>query len=298
MKGYVLWGVSNIYSVKTENGQIYESRLKGKVLESTVRSHNALVSGDIVEIQDIDELHKQAMISSQLPRKNSFWRFNLKTRSIQTIVANIDQVIIVMSAKNPSFRSQFLDRALVVAYIENIPVIIVINKQDEGIKLTDKPLIELYQDNYKLLFTSALRGKGISDLEFLLKGKISAVFGQSGVGKSTLVNRIFPQANQKTCEISHKYNRGRHTTVYSLMFENSEFQLIDTPGIKEFDLSGVSFKQVEQSFQEIRNLSDSCAFSNCTHTHEPKCAVIKSYQEGKILRKRMESYWALVGYAN
>lgn len=293
MRGYILWGVNNIYSVKTQNGNIYQSRIKGKVLKVEDKNHNALVPGDSVALCDIDDIHREALIEKVFPRINSLWRNNLKTNKKQTIASNVDQVIIVVSGQNPSFRPGFLDRALVVAMSENIPLIIVMNKRDQGLKEEDLDLWNFYREHFPTILTSATTGYGMENLKKALEGKLSVIFGQSGVGKSTIINYFFPQANQQTQSISHKYNRGRHTTVYGIMFEREDLRIIDTPGIKEFDITGVSQDNIIHSFPEIHPFLGKCQFSNCSHSHEPNCAIQMAYEEGFFLEQRFESFQSL-----
>lgn len=293
MIGYVLWGVNNIYSIKAENGDIYQSRIKGKILKVDDKHHNALVPGDNVTLCDIDDPHKEALIESVFPRDNSLWRYNLKTNKKQTIASNVDQVLIVVSGQNPSFRPGFLDRALVVAMAENIPLIIVMNKRDQGLREEDLELWNFYRDHFSTILTSAATGYGMDNLKNALEGKLSVIFGQSGVGKSTIINSFFPEANQQTQSISHKYNRGRHTTVYGIMFEREDLRIIDTPGIKEFDITGVSQEDIIHSFPEVHPFLGKCQFSNCSHSHEPGCAIQKAYKEGFFLEQRFESFQSL-----
>lgn len=215
------------------------------------------------------------------------------------IAANVDQAILIVTLSMPRTSVGFIDRFLVAAESSEIPTVIVFNKADllqEGDKELYHYLKALYEDlGYQTILISALEGSNLSAINSILKGKKSLVAGHSGVGKSTLLNALAPAFNQKTAEVSTFANKGVHTTTFAEMFEvDKDSYLIDTPGIKELGIMGLEENQLGFYFPEIKALSESCKYYNCSHTHEPSCAVIEAVENETIAPSRYHSYLSIL----
>jgi len=291
VKGQVIFTINNIISVKSTNGQYYVCRFKGKHLSGLDVEYNPLAVGDFVEFDDINE--KEGMITSRLERNNSFQRFNGKKNCNQTVVANMDVIACVCSVSSPPFRPRFVDRVLVCA--KNVEVMVILNKSD--ILLTEEEFerIALYKKlGYKVKSISCKTGDGIDELKESFKSKKVALVGQSGVGKSSLVNRLMGSEEQKIGEISVKYNRGRHTTNFSKMLEADGFILVDTPGVREFVPPHDDPHEIAKAFVEFRKPSEKCAFEGCLHDLEKDCEVKRMVEKGEINADRYNSYLGLI----
>lgn len=309
-QGLVLWGANNIFSLRSEEG-IFEARIKGKKLEGTEGSYNPLAPGDRVEFEvtatpaespaagtgnaetgNNDSPRRQGMILSRLERNNEFGRWNKKKQGMQTIAANIDELCILSSPVSPPFRPRFIDRALALGEYNGLKMRIIINKTDQGIDELLAERMEYYRSiGYELSGVSVHRDEGISELVEQWHGKTIVLLGQSGVGKSSLVKRIFPDERIRTAEVSSKFNRGRHTTVLARSYELGEDGLvIDTPGIRELDLYGIPPQDLSFLFVEFPAFAEHCALNGCLHVHEPDCAVKDAVVDGKILEDRYDSY--------
>jgi ribosome biogenesis GTPase len=283
----VLWGANNIFMVLTSSGQVLESRIRGKILDLNDDPHNPLAPGDRVEIDD------KARIIQRLPRKNAFHRWNKKHQALQTIAANIDQMVILGALGTPPFRPRFLDRAILTCLYDEIPFILAINKFELGPSKDIIERLEVYQSlGYQVVPISVHSAEGLIELEPLLEGKITGCVGQSGVGKSSLLKRLYPLTNPKIGEISEKHQRGRHTTTLAKMYiKDSDLEgFIDTPGVRELDVSFFEPEQISFYFPDFEPYRQECALSSCTHDHEPGCKVIDAFEEGHIHHDRYESY--------
>lgn len=283
----ILWGANNIFSLLTSSGQVVESRIRGKILNLDDDPHNPLAPGDRVEIDN------QYRIIQRLPRKNAFHRWNKKHQSLQTLAANIDQMIILGGIGNPPFRPRFLDRAIISCLYDEIPFIIAINKFELGPSREVIERLNLYSSlGYSVIPISVHSPDGLSELEPLLKGHITGCVGQSGVGKSSLLKRLYPQSNPKIGDISEKYQRGRHTTTLAKMYikDNDQEGFIDTPGVRELDVSFISPDQLTFYFPEFEPFRKDCSLTSCTHDHEPGCKVVEAFEDGLIHPDRYESY--------
>ncbi|NNM53203.1 MAG: ribosome small subunit-dependent GTPase A [Spirochaetales bacterium] len=289
-KGIIWWGINNIFGVET-NGLQTECRLKGKVLKDAEQEYNPLAPGDLVEWEASDS--GRGLISARLPRKNAYQRWNKKRRQPQTIAANLDLLLLVTTTQSPPFRPRFLDRALVMAEKENLPVKIVVNKIDLGLDGEIEDRLAGYQDlGCEVALCSSLTSEGIEDLQVSLYGKTAALVGQSGVGKSSLLNRLVPGAHQRVGELSAKYDRGNHTTNFALLYawDGRTGGIIDTPGVREFEVFGIAPASLSAHFPDFEPFQGKCTFNRCTHRVEPGCAIRAAVENGLIEPDRWDTY--------
>ena len=298
MKGLVIKNTGSWYTVKTDDGQLIESKIKGNFRLKGIRSTNPVAVGDHVEI--ITNQEGTAFISAIEDRRNYIIRKspNLSKQS-HILAANVDQALLVVTVNYPQTSTTFIDRFLASAEAYSVPVILVFNKHDllsEEQLHYEKMMCTLYETvGYKCVEISAETGEGVEQLFPILKDKITLLSGNSGVGKSTLINRLIPHASQRTAEISDAHNTGMHTTTFSEMIELPEGgYLIDTPGIKGFGTFDIEKEELTSYFKEIFHFSKDCRFSNCTHTHEPGCAVIKAVEDHFIAASRYQSYLSML----
>ncbi len=286
MTGTVIRSINNIYSVKTENGEVYSCRIKGKQLEQAKGEYNPIVVGDSVEFSQSGTL--EGMVTHRNDRKSYFSRWNMKAQLDQVICANMDLLICVCSVESPPFRPRFADR--VIACTQGVPIVICLNKSDIKLDSQEKERFKLYSLlGYETIAVSAETGKGIAKLKKILKGKTCALVGQSGVGKSSLVNALLG-TDQRVGDVSEKFNRGCHTTTSSIMLEGEDFVLIDTPGFREISVPHADVHKIADSFPEFVAAKHDCAFDSCLHVNEPNCEVIRQVQQGIINADRYESY--------
>lgn len=298
MKGLVIKNTGSWYTVKTDDGQLIESKIKGNFRLKGIRSTNPVAVGDHVEI--ITNQEGTAFISAIEDRRNYIIRKspNLSKQS-HILAANVDQALLVVTVNYPQTSTTFIDRFLASAEAYSVPVVLVFNKHDllsEEELHYEKMMCTLYETvGYKCVEISAETGEGVEQLFPILKDKISLLSGNSGVGKSTLINRLIPHASQRTAEISDAHNTGMHTTTFSEMLElPGGGYLIDTPGIKGFGTFDIEKEELTSYFKEIFRFSKDCRFSNCTHTHEPGCAVIKAVEDHFIAASRYQSYLSML----
>lgn len=298
MKGLVIKNTGSWYTVKTDDGQLIESKIKGNFRLKGIRSTNPVAVGDRVEI--ITNQEGTAFISAIEDRRNYIIRKspNLSKQS-HILAANVDQALLVVTVNYPQTSTTFIDRFLASAEAYSVPVVLVFNKHDllsEEELHYEKMMCTLYETvGYKCVEISAETGEGVEQLFPILKDKISLLSGNSGVGKSTLINRLIPHASQRTAEISDAHNTGMHTTTFSEMIElPGGGYLIDTPGIKGFGTFDIEKEELTSYFKEIFHFSKDCRFSNCTHTHEPGCAVIKAVEDHFIAASRYQSYLSML----
>lgn len=304
-KGIVIKSTGSWYTVKTEEGDLIESRIKGNLRLKGIRSTNPIAVGDYVELTESkedsnDEGQTVGFISKIIARTNYIIRKspNLSKES-HIIAANIDQAFLIVTIQFPVTTTTFIDRFLVSAEAYRIPCHLIFNKtdlyNDEQTEVMNS-WIEIYENiGYRCLKLSAKNNTGFEELKSMMANKTNVFSGHSGVGKSTIINILHPAGKLKTGEISDAHFSGKHTTTNSEMYE-FEFggYIIDTPGIKGFGVLEMEKEEISHYFPEIFKLLDGCQYYNCTHTHEPNCIVKKSVEEGKIALSRYNSYLGLL----
>ena len=294
MRGLVIKNTGSWYLVKTDEGNCVECKIKGNFRLKGIRSTNPVAVGDYVHI--ILNQEGTAFISEIEDRKNYIIRraSNLSKQS-HIIAANLDQCMLIVTVNYPETSTTFIDRFLASAEAYRVPVKLIFNKIDtynEEEKSYLEALIHLYTSiGYPCFKVSAKQQIGIEAINNELEGKITLLSGHSGVGKSTLINAILPDATAKTGEISSVHKKGMHTTTFSEMFELPQNgYLIDTPGIKGFGTFDMEEEEIGHYFPEIFRTSADCKYGNCTHRHEPGCAVREAVEKHLISESRYTSY--------
>lgn len=296
MQGLIIKGSKNLFTLKPVDAApstaYIECRLKSKTLKLDGGFYNPLAPGDVVEFNERDSL-----IESLVARRNKFSRWNVKGRSSQILAANIDIVLCVTSPREPPWRPRFIDRVLLQSEAENIEAAIVLNKSDLPFDKTDEERLNYFEQlGIKIFRISAKTGEGIKALSEFLIGKPALLIGQSGVGKSSILNRLFPETNSRTGGINKKFDRGSHTTVLSVLYESDALSVIDSPGVRQFIPDGISPAETALYMRDIAPFAIKCYFgASCTHTHEEGCAILAAVQEGLIHPDRYNSFLKLSG---
>ena len=305
MKGLVIKNTGSWYTVLTDDGQLLDCKVKGNFRIKGIRSTNPVAVGDRVSVGD------GCWITEIEDRRNYIIRksINLSKQS-HILAANVDQALLVITVSRPETSTTFIDRFLASAEAYRVPVILIFNKTDllsEDELHYQQMMIQLYETiGYECHAISAQTGEGVEALRPLLEGKITLLSGNSGVGKSTLINRLVPHANQRVADISEAHQTGTHTTTFSEMIPvasltsdlspltSNNTWLIDTPGIKGFGTFDMEREELTSYFREIFEFSKQCRFSDCTHTHEPGCAVLKAVEDHYIAQSRYQSYLSML----
>ena len=298
MHGLVIKSTGSWYTVKTDGGTVLPCKIKGNFRLKGIRSTNPVAVGDYVTI--VENQEGTAFITDIDDRKNYIIRKspNLSKQS-HILAANVDQAFLVITVNYPQTSTTFIDRFLAGAEAYRVPVVLVFNKHDlldaDELHYQDM-MIDLYRTiGYECKVVCASTGEGIDSLLPMLRDKVTLLSGNSGVGKSTLINVILPGANLRTACISDAHNTGMHTTTFSEMLPvPGGGWLIDTPGIKGFGTFDIEKEELTSYFKEIFRFSKDCKFNNCTHTHEPGCAVRKAVEQHYIAESRYHSYLSML----
>jgi len=297
MQGTVYRSTGSWYQVKTVDGGFYQARMKGVFkMDEDITSTNPIAVGDIVEVVEEEKEAANAMITEIAPRRNYIVRSSPHKRSHKHIVAaNLDQAVLVCTIKEPRTSRGFIDRFLVTAAAYHIPAVLVFNKKDL-LKEKDREkfleMADVYTDiGYPVLLISAAKGEGITEVQEMLKDKVTLMSGHSGVGKSSLINQLLPGMQLRTKEVSGWSGKGLHTTTFAEMFDLPDGgQIIDTPGLREFGIIDIPKTELSHYFLEMQPYITQCQFNNCLHINEPGCAVKAAVEEGEIDTDRYISY--------
>lgn len=304
MRGLVVRNTGSWYTVKTDDGRFIDCKIKGNFRLKGIRSTNPVAVGDMVVVvvgdEEADGGERRGYITEIEDRRNYIIRksSNLSKQS-HIIAANVDQAFLIVTVNHPQTSTTFIDRFLASAEAYRIPVVLVFNKKDiltDEEKHYQRMMAELYETiGYDCLIVSAATGEGMDTMTDMLREKVTVLSGNSGVGKSTLINRLLPGANLRTAAISAAHDTGMHTTTFSEILQlPAGGYIIDTPGIKGFGTFDMEPTELTGYFREIFRFSKGCRFSNCTHTHEPGCAVLKAVEEHYISQSRYRSYLSML----
>ena len=284
MQGKIVKGISGFYYVHVVESGIYECKAKGIFRQQKMKP----LVGDDVEIDIISEEKKTGNIAAILPRKNAL---------IRPAVANVDQALLIFAAASPNPNFNLLDRFLVMMGRQDVPVILCFNKCDLITEEQQQEIAAIYEaSGCKILFVSAKKELGLKELQEILEGKTTTVAGPSGVGKSSLINLLAPEACMETGEISKKIERGRHTTRHAELIQlKGDGYIMDTPGFSSLYLPEMEKEELQDCYPEFAAFEPYCRFQGCSHINEPDCGVKEALSEGKIHPVRYENYCQLYG---
>ncbi len=298
-RGIVIKSTGSWYHVRTQENELIECKIRGKFRTKGIKTTSPLAVGDIVDF-DLDEKTNQGVVVKRHDRKNYIIRKSINlSKQAHVLAANVDQAILMVTLAYPKTYPEFIDRFLVSAEAYHIPAIIVFNKIDlytpEILNELAEQKLMYEQIGYQCVEISAKDNIGISAVNEILSNKVSVIAGHSGIGKSTLVNAIQPGLNLKTTEISEYHESGKHTTTFAEMhcLDNGGY-IIDTPGVKGFGIIDIDQNEIAHFFPEMFALLPECQYNNCTHNHEPKCAVKAAVEEGEIGKSRYKSYLSIL----
>jgi ribosome biogenesis GTPase len=298
ISGIVIKTTGSWHTVRTDSGLEIPCTIKGKYRLKGMRLTNPIAVGDLVDVQweDGDE---NGVIKHIAPRKNYIIRKSINlAREAHILASNIDQAVLLLSLRQPTTMSMFVDRFLVTAEAYKIPAILVFNKldlyTDDDFEIMED-WSEVYSNaGYSCYHVSVRESIGIEGLKLIMSDKINLVSGNSGVGKSSLINSLIPGADLKTAEISEAHKSGKHTTTYPEMLSlQGGGYIIDTPGIKGFGTIDIKKEELYHFFPEIFAVSEKCKYHNCSHSHEPDCAVIKAVEDGEVPYMRYNNYLSM-----
>ena len=297
MHGLVIRSTGNSCIVLTDEGIRVECQIKGNFRIRDIKSTNPVAVGDFVNIE-IES--NEGVIDEVLPRKNYVVRRSSNlSKQTHILAANVDQAVLVVTINFPVTTPTFIDRFLASAEAFGVPVVMVFNKVDRydtQLREELEAFEQIYKDmGYDVIEISAKHDKGLEQVKERLKDKVSVIAGHSGVGKSTLINKIEPGLDLRTDDISETNNSGKHTTTHAEMHPFSfGGYIIDTPGIRGFGITGIERNEVAHYFRDIFKVSDDCQYNNCSHRHEPGCAVKLAVEEGRLAYSRYQSYINIV----
>ena len=292
MNGVVIKATGKRYIVKTTDGEVVQCRLKGKFRIQGIKSTNPIVVGDKVELEQEVELW---MIVKLHERKNNILRKSVNlSKQTHIIATNIDQAILMITLDSPVTTTGFIDRFLVSANACGVEVILLLNKidlLDDTMQKNKNNLQEAYEKIGYKFFTSSVLNDDLSAIKTLMKGKVNMISGHSGVGKSTLINKLQPNLNIDTKQVSDTHKQGQHTTTFSELHDlDFGASIIDTPGIRGFGLVELAPEEIGNYFPEFFAMKQKCKYHNCIHKNEPDCAVKTALENGKIAESRYKSY--------
>ncbi|WP_299514060.1 ribosome small subunit-dependent GTPase A [Mucilaginibacter sp.] len=298
MQGLITKSTGSWYQVQTPDGKRYDCRIKGKFRIKGITTTNPLAVGDVVDF-DLEPEQQTGVITNLHQRKNYIIRKSINlSKQGQIIAANLDQALLVVTLASPRTSLGFIDRFLVTAEAYDIPAKLVYNKldlfSDEGLEILADYKAVYENIGYPCYSVSALDGTNISQVQDLLKDKVTLFSGHSGVGKSSLINALLPDLELRTSEVSEWSDKGTHTTTFAEMFELPQGGfIIDTPGIRELGVIDIEKHELGRFFPEMRSRMHNCRFNNCRHINEPGCAVLAALENGEIELSRYESYLSI-----
>jgi ribosome biogenesis GTPase len=296
MKGLVYKSTGSWYILRDPSGRSWNARTKGVLKLEDITSTNPVAVGDWVDFEIESDAQNTALINQILPRHNYINRQSPRHKHQHHIVAaNLDQTVLVVTIREPRTSQGFIDRFLVAAEMYHVKPVLVFNKSDlyraKELQLFEA-LRDMYQPiGYPVLLVSAEKQEGLSELNAVLKDKTTLLSGHSGVGKSSLLNVLFPGMNRKTQDVSGWSGKGQHTTTFAEMFDLQQGgKIIDTPGMREFGIVDLSKQELSHYFPEMKNRIQNCQFNNCLHSNEPGCAIKDAVNQGLIHEDRYVSY--------
>ena len=299
MKGLVIKNTGSWVTVRLDDGNTVNCKMRGVLRLKGLRCTNPVAVGDRVQVED--KGGDAPVVGDIEPRRNYIIRRSSNlSKEFQIIAANLDQAVLVATLTNPETSTTFIDRFLATAEAYQVPAVLAFNKidlldTDEWRSRLDE-LKTLYENiGYPVITMSAATGEGADALRAQLAGKMSLLSGNSGVGKSSIINLLVPDAHVRVGDVSHTHHKGMHTTTFSELLDlPGGGAIIDTPGVKAFGTIDFERAEVAHYFPEIFRISDDCRFNNCTHTHEPGCAVLEAVEQGKIAPSRFTSYLSIL----
>ncbi len=299
MKGLVIKNTGSWVTVRLEDGSAVNCKMRGVLRLKGMRCTNPVAVGDLVQVED--KGGESPVVGAIEPRKNYIIRRSSNlSKEFQIIAANLDQAVLVATILHPETSTTFIDRFLATAEAYQVPAVLAFNKIDLLITKESREYLAemkaMYESiGYPVVTMSATTGEGTDSLRELLAGKMSLLSGNSGVGKSSIINLMVPEAHVRVGDVSHTHHKGMHTTTFSELLDlPGGGAIIDTPGVKAFGTIDFERAEVAHYFPEIFKISSDCRFNNCTHTHEPGCAVLAAVETGEISPTRFTSYLSIL----